>query len=130
MGPSDQPDYVNAAVAIATELTCHSLLRETQKIELQHGRIRKRERWGPRSLDIDILLYGQAIIAEPELTVPHYGMRERAFVLYPLAEIAPDLVLPCNTPLQTLLSEVDPSGLQRLASFHPESLILETLFNR
>lgn len=114
MGPSEQPDYINAVVEVHTQLACTALLKATQKIELEHGRVRKDERWGPRTLDIDILLYGQQIINEPNLIVPHYGMKQREFVLYPLAELAPELILPCNTPIKTLLAKVDSNGLKRL----------------
>ncbi|MGL5006144.1 MAG: 2-amino-4-hydroxy-6-hydroxymethyldihydropteridine diphosphokinase [Plesiomonas sp.] len=100
MGPQDQPDYINAVVALDTTLSPLELLDATQHIELQHGRQRKTERWGPRTLDLDILLYGNMCIDHPRLVVPHYGMTTREFVLYPLAEIAPDLILPDNTTLQ------------------------------
>lgn len=111
MGPQDQPDYINAVVAIQTELTPIELLDCTQAIELEQGRVRKDERWGPRTLDLDIILYGNEVIDSERLTVPHYGMKEREFVLYPLAEIAPSLTLPDGTDLQTLLNVVDRNGL-------------------
>lgn len=107
MGPQDQPDYINAVVKLKTELSPIELLDLTQAIELKHGRVRKDERWGPRTLDLDILLYGNQTIQNERLTIPHYGMKERAFVLYPLAEIAPDLILPDGTELQHLLNTVD-----------------------
>ena len=88
MGPQDQPDYVNAVAEIATTLEAEALLDVLQQIEQQHGRVRKAERWGPRTLDLDILLFNQAIINTPRLTIPHYGMAEREFVVYPLLEIA------------------------------------------
>ncbi|MGL5727200.1 MAG: 2-amino-4-hydroxy-6-hydroxymethyldihydropteridine diphosphokinase, partial [Plesiomonas sp.] len=106
MGPQDQPDYINAVVALDTTLSPLELLDATQHIELQHGRQRKAERWGPRTLDLDILLYGNTCIDLPRLVVPHYGMTVREFVLYPLAEIAPDLILPDRTPLQHYLQQV------------------------
>ncbi|MEZ8094990.1 2-amino-4-hydroxy-6-hydroxymethyldihydropteridine diphosphokinase [Photobacterium swingsii] len=111
MGPQNQPDYINAVVAVDTTLSPLALLDRTQAIELEHGRVRKEERWGPRTLDLDIILYGDLIHHCERLTVPHYGMKVREFVLYPLAEIAPDLVLPDRTVLQTLLSDVDRNGL-------------------
>ncbi|WP_194437983.1 2-amino-4-hydroxy-6-hydroxymethyldihydropteridine diphosphokinase [Vibrio fluminensis] len=111
MGPQDQPDYINAVVAIKTELTPLELLDCTQAIELEQGRVRKDERWGPRTLDLDIILYGNEVIDSERLTVPHYGMREREFVLYPLAEIAPNLTLPDGTELTQLLNQVDRNGL-------------------
>ncbi|MBV2130694.1 2-amino-4-hydroxy-6-hydroxymethyldihydropteridine diphosphokinase [Arsukibacterium indicum] len=114
MGPQDQPDYINAVAKISTRLTPLSLLDALQQIEQQQGRQRKAERWGPRSLDLDILLYGNHTINTERLTVPHYGLAQREFVLYPLAEIAPQLILPCGTPLQVLLQQVPLNGLQKL----------------
>ncbi|KZX62559.1 2-amino-4-hydroxy-6-hydroxymethyldihydropteridine pyrophosphokinase [Vibrio sp. HI00D65] len=111
MGPQNQPDYINAVVAIKTELTPIELLDCTQKIELEQGRVRKDERWGPRTLDLDIVLYGNEVIDSERLTIPHYGMKEREFVLYPLAEIAPSLQLPDGTELTELLKIVDKNGL-------------------
>ncbi|CAV19688.1 2-amino-4-hydroxy-6-hydroxymethyldihydropteridine diphosphokinase [Vibrio atlanticus] len=111
MGPKNQPDYINAVVAIKTELTPIELLDCTQKIEQEQGRVRKDERWGPRTLDLDIVLYGNEVIDSERLTVPHYGMKEREFVLYPLAEIAPSLQLPDGTELTELLKIVDKNGL-------------------
>ncbi|MGY3570730.1 2-amino-4-hydroxy-6-hydroxymethyldihydropteridine diphosphokinase [Vibrio paucivorans] len=111
MGPQDQPDYINAVVAIKTELAPLELLDNTQTIEQEQGRVRKDERWGPRTLDLDIILYGNEVIDSERLTVPHYGMKEREFVLYPLAEIAPNLQLPDGTELRELLKQVDRNGL-------------------
>ena len=76
MGPQDQPDYVNGVAYIRTSLNPHQLLDELQKIELTQGRVRKSERWGPRTLDLDLLLYGQQVIQDERLIVPHYGMKE------------------------------------------------------
>ncbi|UUM30199.1 2-amino-4-hydroxy-6-hydroxymethyldihydropteridine diphosphokinase [Vibrio japonicus] len=111
MGPQDQPDYINAVVEIQTELTPLELLDCTQATELEQGRVRKEERWGPRTLDLDIILYGNEVIDSERLVVPHYGMKEREFVLYPLAEIAPNLTLPCGSRLEDLLKVVDKNGL-------------------
>ncbi|WP_425669016.1 2-amino-4-hydroxy-6-hydroxymethyldihydropteridine diphosphokinase [Vibrio owensii] len=111
MGPQNQPDYINAVVAIKTNLTPLELLDCTQAIEQEQGRVRKDERWGPRTLDLDIILYGNEVIDSERLTVPHYGMREREFVLYPLAEIAPSLQLPDGTEVSSLLAQVDRNGL-------------------
>lgn len=116
MGPQDQPDYINAVAAIDTTLTAEQLLDALQQIEQQQGRKRKAERWGPRTLDLDILLYGNHIIATERLTVPHYGLRVREFVLYPLHEIAPELNLPDGTVLSSLLAQVSQNGLQKLHS--------------
>ncbi|MBU2115173.1 MAG: 2-amino-4-hydroxy-6-hydroxymethyldihydropteridine diphosphokinase [Gammaproteobacteria bacterium] len=116
MGPQDQPDYVNAVAAIDTRLLPEQLLDALQQIEQQQGRSRKAERWGPRTLDLDILLYGDQVIATERLTVPHYGLREREFVLYPLYEIATTLSLPDGTVLSSLLAQVPVNGLQKLDS--------------
>lgn len=112
MGPQDQPDYLNAAVALDTRLPPETLLDQTQAIELQQGRERKAERWGPRTLDLDMMLYGDRIISSPRLTVPHYGLKVREFMLYPLAEIAPDLLLPQGESLQQQLAQIDRNGLE------------------
>jgi len=94
MGPQDQNDYINAVVEIETLLAPLSLLDRLQTIELSQGRVRKNERWSARTLDLDLLLYGNQIIDNDRLTVPHYGISERAFVLYPLSEISPNLEFP------------------------------------
>lgn len=114
MGPQDQPDYVNAVMAVATNLSPIELLRALQTIENSHGRVRG-ERWGARTLDLDILLYGEQVIELPDLTVPHTGLTERAFVLYPLYEIAPQLIIPHKGKLIDLLANCPLAGLTRLA---------------
>lgn len=111
MGPQDQPDYINAVVQIETALSPIELLNCTQAIELEQGRERKDERWGPRSLDLDIILYGNQVIDNERLTVPHYGMKVREFVLYPLFEINPQLQLPDGSKLSDLIKQVDRNGL-------------------
>jgi 2-amino-4-hydroxy-6-hydroxymethyldihydropteridine diphosphokinase len=115
MGPQDQPDYVNAVAALTTTLSAEQLLDQLQTIELEQGRQRKDERWGPRTLDLDILLFGEQIIQTDRLTVPHYGMKVREFVLYPLAELAPELHLPDGISLAQLLATVPRNGLVVLA---------------
>ncbi|MCG9728258.1 2-amino-4-hydroxy-6-hydroxymethyldihydropteridine diphosphokinase [Shewanella sp. Isolate13] len=104
MGDVEQPDYVNAVAGFNTELTPIELLDALQNIENQQGRLREL-RWGPRTLDLDLLLYDSQCIDTPRLTVPHYGMRERSFVLVPLFDIAPTLTLPDNTKLASLISD-------------------------
>lgn len=94
MGPPGQPDYVNAVVRLATVCAPLDLLDALQAIEAAHGRVRGGERWGARPLDLDILLYGRLRLATERLTIPHPGLRDRPFVVHPLAEIDPDLVLP------------------------------------
>lgn len=114
LGPQDQPDYLNAAVALETALTPDALLNHTQRIELQQGRQRKAERWGPRTLDLDIMLFGQEIIHTENLTVPHYDMYNRGFMLWPLYEIAPNLCFPDGVSLQQRL---DTLGAEKPASW-------------
>jgi len=115
LGPPDQPRYVNAVAALDTDLEPLALLDALQTIELEQGRVRKDERWGPRTLDLDILLFGDRLIDEPRLTVPHYHMHARAFVLYPLAELAPQLRFPDGRTLPELLAACPFSGLERLS---------------
>ncbi len=102
LGPADQPDYINAVAALDTELAPLALLDELQKIEQQHGRVRGPLRWGARTLDLDLLLYGDAVINNARLTVPHPGLRERPFVIFPLQAIAPGLILADGTSLASL----------------------------
>ncbi|WP_413728821.1 2-amino-4-hydroxy-6-hydroxymethyldihydropteridine diphosphokinase [Sodalis sp. RH19] len=112
LGPQDQPDYLNAVVALDTALTPEQLLDHTQRIERRQGRVRKADRWGPRTLDLDILLFGGLRLHTARLTVPHYDMKHREFVLYPLAELAPDLVLPDGEALADLLARIGRNGLE------------------
>lgn len=107
LGPQDQPDYLNAAIALKTALSAEALLDNTQRIELQQGRERKEERWGPRTLDLDIMLFGDAVINTERLTVPHYDMKRRGFMLWPLFEIAPDLIFPDGESLSALLAQLN-----------------------
>jgi 2-amino-4-hydroxy-6-hydroxymethyldihydropteridine diphosphokinase len=112
-GPQDQPDFLNAVVAIDTQLTALELLTHTQRIELEQGRERKDERWGPRTLDLDILLYGHQHHSTPRLTLPHYDMHNRAFMLLPLAEIDPDIVVKEGKSAQQLLAQLDTEQIRR-----------------
>jgi len=114
MGPKDQPDYVNAVMAIATGLGVLDLLRQLQAIESAQGRKRTGQRWGARTLDLDILMYGGQRIDLPELTVPHPGIGDRPFVLYPWFEIAPELIIPGKGPLSELLARCPEDGLTKL----------------
>lgn len=114
LGPADQPRYMNAVAALDCALSPLALLDALQQIEQQQGRERKAERWGPRTLDLDILLFGNQILQEERLTVPHYHMHARAFVLYPLAELAPDLQLPDGRDLQQMLASCPFIGLEKL----------------
>lgn len=106
LGPQDQPDYLNAAVVLDTALDAETLLDNTQRIELQQGRVRKAERWGPRTLDLDLMLFGNEIINTERLTVPHYDMKNRGFMLWPLFEVAPDLIFPDGRSLKALLESL------------------------
>ncbi|MBL5912788.1 2-amino-4-hydroxy-6-hydroxymethyldihydropteridine diphosphokinase [Enterobacter asburiae] len=103
LGPQNQPDYLNAAVVLETALAAETLLDNTQRIELQQGRERKAERWGPRTLDLDIMLFGHETINTERLTVPHYDMKNRGFMLWPLFEVAPDLIFPDGISLNSIL---------------------------
>ncbi|MEX9252870.1 2-amino-4-hydroxy-6-hydroxymethyldihydropteridine diphosphokinase [Pseudenterobacter timonensis] len=107
LGPQDQPDYLNAAVALETALDAETLLNHTQRIELQQGRVRKAERWGPRTLDLDIMLFGDYTIQTDRLTVPHYDMKNRGFMLWPLFEIAPQLTFPDGESLKDILQQLN-----------------------
>lgn len=109
LGPQDQPDYLNAAVALETSLAPEALLNHTQRIELQQGRVRKAERWGPRTLDLDIMLFGNQVINTERLTVPHYDMKNRGFMLWPLFEIAPTWVFPDGETLHSRLTQLNAS---------------------
>ena len=116
MGPSDQPDYLNAVAMLDTRLGAEQLLDALQAIEQAQGRVRGPERWGPRTLDLDLLLYGAECIDSERLQVPHPGIAERGFVLYPLADIAPELVLPDGRSLRELLAACPREGLSVLES--------------
>lgn len=109
----NQPRYTNAVAALDTTLEPLALLDALQAIELDQGRERT-ERWGPRTLDLDILVFGTRLIDEPRLKVPHYHMQARAFVLYPLAELAPDLQLADGRSLSQLLARCPFEGIARL----------------
>ena len=118
MGPQDQPDYMNAVAKLETELEPEALLDQLQAIESQFGRVRKEQRWGARVLDLDILLYADKVIDSPRLTVPHYGMKVREFVIYPLFEIAPELQLPDGSFVAKLQSQLDKNGLFVVRKLH------------
>lgn len=107
LGPPGQPDYINAVMAIETSLSAEALLDVLQAIELSQGRVRDGERWGPRTLDLDILLYGDVVMEQPRLKIPHPGLHERSFVLYPLLEIAPELLVPGHGALVKLLEHCE-----------------------
>lgn len=110
LGPQDQPDFVNAVCKIQTDLSAKALLHQLQKIELEQGRIKKRH-WGERLIDLDILLFGDQLISSDELTVPHTQMALRDFVLIPLIEIAPGLVIPKLGMVEPLITALEDSYL-------------------
>lgn len=115
IGPGVQPDYVNGAIEIETTLEPHALLHALQGIEQQHGRTRD-TRWGARTLDLDILLYGNAVVDTQELQIPHPGLCERLFVLLPLADLCPAREIPCpsrgkNETIASLLHQLPASGV-------------------
>lgn len=114
LGPVEQPDFVNAVAGILTRLEPSSLLAELKALEERLGREKPAVRWGPRRIDLDLLVHGSARIDETGLTVPHPGIAERAFVLEPLAEIAPDLDVPGLGKVSSLLARLAASGLERI----------------
>jgi 2-amino-4-hydroxy-6-hydroxymethyldihydropteridine diphosphokinase len=118
LGPQDQPDYVNAVAGLLTRLAPHELLRQLQALEERLGRVRKDgDRWGPRIIDLDLLVCGNVTVQDPGLNLPHAGICERNFVLLPLCDIAPSLVVPGQGTVSFLarrLGSLGSSGLQRL----------------
>lgn len=113
LGPGQQPDYLNGVAELHTSLDALALLSHLQHIEHTQGRVRT-ERWAARTLDLDLLLYGDAVIDLPQLQVPHPRLYERNFVLYPLHDLAPNLTLPRGTSLRALLDCCSSAGLTRL----------------
>ncbi|MGA7980373.1 MAG: 2-amino-4-hydroxy-6-hydroxymethyldihydropteridine diphosphokinase, partial [Chromatiaceae bacterium] len=112
VGPPGQPDYINAAVRLDTRLPPRALLGELQAIELRHGRQRDGTRWGPRTLDLDILIYGDEQVDELGLTIPHPELPRRAFVLAPLADVASrDMLVPGMGNLAALLEQCPLEGI-------------------
>ena len=111
VGPEGQNDYINAVIKIETEFMPLELLGCMQDIENQHGRVRI-ERWGPRTLDLDILMFGEKIIKDNKLTVPHPEIANRSFVLVPLAEIDSNCLIPGKGPVANLLNVVDQKDLE------------------
>lgn len=111
LGPAWQPDFVNAVAELRTGLKPLTLLGALQRIESQQGRRCSGVRWGPRTLDLDILLWGSLRLKRKGLSVPHRGIADRAFVLYPLFELAPELEVPGYGCIEQLLAVVDTSNL-------------------
>jgi len=127
MGPQNQPDYVNAVVKITTGLTPIELLDVLQEIEQQHGRKRLGERWGPRSLDLDIILFNNLNMDNDRLTLPHYGMAQREFVMVPLFEIEPDMIMQNGKTIASWVADCSFAHLRRLpGKIDLTSLIIST----
>ncbi len=114
MGPPDQPPYINAVAWLKTRLDAHSLLLTLQAIENTHGRTRDGERWGPRTLDLDILIYGNFTLKSQSLTVPHPGIKSREFVLCPLHEVNKNLIIPTLGAIHRIQPRRYANGLTRL----------------
>ena len=115
MGPAGQPDYVNAVAGLLTRLAPENLLSELSNIEQRMGRQRQPAgRWGPRVIDLDLLLYGDQMIEAPNLSLPHPGISERNFVLFPLLDIAPELAIPGQGKVATMAGGLDSSALQKI----------------
>lgn len=117
MGVTDQPDFINAVAGVLTQLPARALLDAMLEIETRMGRER-RERWGPRIIDLDLVWMPGPVIDEPGLAIPHPGVSARNFVLYPLADIAPDLHIPGHGRVAELAARVDPAGIQRIQEEH------------
>ncbi len=116
MGPQDQPDFINAAAGLVTMLEPRELLRQLQAIERQMGRTEPAVRWGPRLIDLDLLLVGERRTDEPGLSLPHPGLHQRNFVLYPLAEIAAELWVPGHGRVRSLQQQVPGHGIEPLGA--------------
>ena len=113
-GPVPQPDFVNAVAGLLTTLDPEALHAALRALEQRLGRQPPRERWGPREIDLDLLVHGTARRDTPELTVPHPGIPQRDFVLYPLRDIAPDLLVPGLGAVRELAARVADRGAVRL----------------
>lgn len=110
LGPDSQPDYINRVVSVKTMLSPEQLLDCLQDIENEQGRVRS-DHWGPRVIDLDILLYGEHTMNTKRLIIPHKGIKDREFVLYPLAEIAPHLILPGGEKISALKEDCPHNGI-------------------
>ena len=114
LGPVSQPDFVNAVAGLLTQLAPRALLDALKSLEAALGREAPVVRWGPRRIDLDLLVHGAARVEEPGLSVPHPGLAERAFVLLPLADVAPDLEVPGLGRVRSLAARVGSQGLARI----------------
>jgi 2-amino-4-hydroxy-6-hydroxymethyldihydropteridine diphosphokinase len=114
LGPIPQPQYVNAVAGLLTQLEARPFFARLRELQIQLGRQQPTERWGPRLIDLDLLMFAQQSIEEPELTVPHPGIVQRNFVLYPLRDVAPELRVPGCGRVAALAARVDSAGIWRL----------------
>ena len=115
LGPQDQPDFVNAAAGLLTTLRMDDFMTEMKALEARLGRVRKQgDRWGPRLIDLDLLVFGDQVRESESLTVPHSGISERNFVLFPLRDIAPTLVVPGEGVVAQLAARQGVEGLEPL----------------
>ncbi|MDX1550565.1 MAG: 2-amino-4-hydroxy-6-hydroxymethyldihydropteridine diphosphokinase [Lysobacter spongiicola] len=121
-GLTDQPDFLNAVAMLQTTLPARELLQELLELEREAGRVRREDgadRWGPRTLDLDLLMHGRSRLDEAGLCVPHPRLHERAFVLLPMLEIAPEVVVPGRGPARELLDAMDADGIEALPYVDP-----------
>lgn len=116
LGPQDQPEFVNAAAGLLTSLSPRALLMELKQLEAVLGRQQPVVRWGPRRIDLDLLVYADTQISESDLVVPHPGLPQRNFVLYPLRDIAPELLVPGHGRVSQLAARVGAAGLALLGA--------------
>lgn len=115
LGPQDQPEFINAVAGLLTQLQPRELLQALKQLEADMGRAAPVVRWGPRRIDLDLLVHGAARIDDADLVVPHRGVPERNFVLYPLRDIAPDLIVPGHGSVASLAARVGAAGLAPLS---------------
>jgi 2-amino-4-hydroxy-6-hydroxymethyldihydropteridine diphosphokinase len=113
-GLAEQPDFVNAVAALLTQLTAQQFFQSLRALETQLGRTPTRVQFGPRRIDLDLLVFGQLQLDTPELKLPHPGIMQRNFVLFPLLEVAPDLMIPGNARVGEIAAQISPGGIWRL----------------
>ena len=116
LGPQDQPEFVNAAAGLVTTIPAHEFLASLKALERELGKTEPVARWGPRLIDLDLLVFSDLRVDEPGLTLPHPGLHQRNFVLYPLSEIAAELWVPGLARVCRLRERVSPAGIERLAA--------------
>lgn len=116
LGPQDQPEFINAVAGLVTTLEPRAFLESLEALERRLGKVEPPVRWGPRVIDLDLLAFGDVVADEPGLTLPHPGLHQRNFVLYPLSEIAAELWVPGLARVCRLRERVSPAGVERLAA--------------